>query len=598
MFGSMRLTGKIVGSIVVTLALTSTLSFWITERRINKQGEEAFRDKVRQITGMASETRGWFSDNIDTLVPDRNFKHLNQVPVVVAWSVAQQYAKKEGMTFHTPSLSPRDPKNQPDEFERRALESFQKDPSLKEYTERMETNGKDVMHYAQAVRLTQDCLVCHGDPVGQKDPFGYAKEGMKVGDLRGAFAIEASTEGLVQNAHSNSIAIFLTSFLTLLTTAGVVFALVRKLVIRPLSASVNLANHIADNDLAVDDLPVKAEDEIGEATSALNKMKNNLSGMIQSIAGTAGQVASASEEISSGASQSAESARTQADQTHQVATAMREMSSTVLQVSENSQKASDSSHKAAEAARQGGQVVEQTLATMRSIADSTKNVASRVTELGKSSEQIGKIVAVIDDIADQTNLLALNAAIEAARAGEQGRGFAVVADEVRKLAERTTKATKEIATMIESIQVETKNAVQAMELGNREVQVGVEKTAASGAALEEIIKMAQQVGDMISQIATAATQQSSATEQVNANISQISSLTQESSSAADQTAKACTDLSGLALDLQNLVGQFKLASNARSASQEQQYTSSRSRKTTLHTPTAHSAKAAAASASQ
>jgi methyl-accepting chemotaxis protein len=140
---------------------------------------------------------------------------------------------------------------------------------------------------------------------------------------------------------------------------------------------------------------------------------------------------------------------------------------------------------------------------MRSIAESTKAVASRITELGKSSEQIGKIIAVIDDIADQTNLLALNAAIEAARAGEQGRGFAVVADEVRKLAERTTKATKEIASMIESIQKETKSPVQAMEKGSREVQLGVEKTTASGAALGEIIRMSEQVGDMISQIAEA-----------------------------------------------------------------------------------------------
>lgn len=325
-----------------------------------------------------------------------------------------------------------------------------------------------------------------------------------------------------------------------------------------MSQMLAVIREISSNNLAVDDLNIVCADEIGEACKALNKMKRQLRGMISEIAGDAERVTSASEEISSAATQSAESSRAQADQTHQVATAVQEMSSTVQQVSENSQKASEASHKAAQAARQGGEVVEETLATMRSIADSTKNVAARVAELGKSSEQIGKIIAVIDDIADQTNLLALNAAIEAARAGEQGRGFAVVADEVRKLAERTTKATKEIAAMIEAIQVETKNAVQAMELGNRDVQVGVEKTSASGAALEEIIQMSEQVGDMISQIATAASQQSSATEQIATNVSQISSLTQESSSATEQTAKACTDLSSLALDLQKLLGQFKL----------------------------------------
>src|SRR5271155_3108531 len=141
------------------------------------------------------------------------------------------------------------------------------------------------------------------------------------------------------------------------------------------------------------------------------------------------------------------------------------MSSTVREVSANSTKAAESARAAAETAHEGGVIVEDTLTRMRSIADAVRETAVKVQELGVRSDQIGRIIGVIDDIADQTNLLALNAAIEAARAGEQGRGFAVVADEVRKLAERTSKATKEIATMIQSIEVETKSAVVAMELG-------------------------------------------------------------------------------------------------------------------------------------
>jgi methyl-accepting chemotaxis protein len=320
------------------------------------------------------------------------------------------------------------------------------------------------------------------------------------------------------------------------------------------------AEAIAAGDLTRNDLKVSSQDELGELTAAINGMSGSLKRMIVTIMDHSVHVASASEELSSSATAQAQGADTQKDQTTQVATAMQEMSATVHEVSENSQKAANASHNAAEAARQGGQVVQETLATMRSIAHSTCQVAMRISELGKSSEKIGKIVAVIDEIADQTNLLALNAAIEAARAGEQGRGFAVVADEVRKLAERTAHATKEIADMIESIQVETKSAVEAMELGNREVESGVQKTSASGAALEEIIKMSEEVGGMIAQIATAATEQSSTTEQIKANVAQISSATLESSVAAGQTAKACSDLSGMALDLQHIVSQFKLDS--------------------------------------
>jgi methyl-accepting chemotaxis protein len=379
-----------------------------------------------------------------------------------------------------------------------------------------------------------------------------------------AAAIDSESQSIAWIlASSTGLVVLFGSVLTWRITRGIVV---------PLHGVVVRAKEIAAHQLGGNALVSSSHDEVGELTSAVNTMHASLRQVIESISQGAEHLASASEEISSGATQSADIAHTQADQTHQVATAMQEMSCTVQQVSENSQKAADSSHSAAQAARQGGQVVEETLATMRTIAESTRKVATRITELGKHSEKIGKIVAVIDDIADQTNLLALNAAIEAARAGEQGRGFAVVADEVRKLAERTTKATKEIAAMIESIQAETKSAVAAMELGSREVQVGVDKTAASGTALEEIIKMSEQVGDMISQIATAAAEQSSATEQINANVSQISSSTQESSAAAGQTAKACADLSDLALDLQRLVTQFKLEAASRAASRPQTQT--------------------------
>jgi methyl-accepting chemotaxis protein len=333
---------------------------------------------------------------------------------------------------------------------------------------------------------------------------------------------------------------------------------VARSIARNVARMLTMIQAVSTNNLAVQDLEVVSKDELGQASIALNRMKNSLHELVQSIAATAEHVASASEEISSSASQQSQGAVNQRDQAAQVATALQEMSATVLQVSEHSNKAAEAARHASETAHHGGSIVEETLTKMRVIAESVGGTARKMVELGKSSDQIGRIIGVIDDIADQTNLLALNAAIEAARAGEQGRGFAVVADEVRKLAERTTTATKEIARMIKNIQDETKSAVTAMEHGTTQVEEGVVSTVQAGDSLKEIIRMAEQVGEMISHIATAATQQSSATEEVNNNMEQIAKLVKESADGAHQSAKACQDLSELALDLQKMVGNFKL----------------------------------------
>ncbi len=333
---------------------------------------------------------------------------------------------------------------------------------------------------------------------------------------------------------------------------------ITKAIVGPVKKTVEVLESLAKGDLT-QQLSLETKDEMGDMARSLNQAMSAMHSTVVSIEQNAQALATASEEISSAATQTASGADSQQQQATQVATAMQEMSATVLQVSENSNKAADAARGAADTARAGGQIVEEALASMRSIADSVGNTAKKIEELGKSSKQIGEIVGVINDIADQTNLLALNAAIEAARAGEQGRGFAVVADEVRKLAERTTKATKEIAQMIQNIQAETEHAVETMEQGTKQVEKGVETTSKAGSSLHEIIKSSEQVGEMITHIATAATEQSSATEQVNGNVEQIAKITRESAAGAQQSAKACQELSGLAMDLQALVSKFKVA---------------------------------------
>jgi methyl-accepting chemotaxis protein len=303
---------------------------------------------------------------------------------------------------------------------------------------------------------------------------------------------------------------------------------------------------------------VTLRDEIGELAEGFNNFMGKMQGILSRVATTAAHLASASEKITASTAEQSAGARMQNDQTKQVATAMQEMSSTVSQISENSTKAAEAARTASETALEGKQIVDEALEKMREITQSVGNTAGKVEALGKRSEQIGRIVEVIDEIAEQTNLLALNAAIEAARAGEQGRGFAVVADEVKKLAERSGKATKEIATMIQSIQGETKSAVEAMQLGTRQVEAGVETTTRAGMSLHEIMQSAERVGDTVTQIATAATEQSAATEEVNNSVEQIAKVTQETAEGADETARACQELSRMAMELRELLGEFKL----------------------------------------
>ena len=370
---------------------------------------------------------------------------------------------------------------------------------------------------------------------------------------RGATAAaNLATENYLRARRNGIIALSI----AVLVALGIGSLISRKITL-PLRELMAGCQAIAAGDLTAR-VQVSSNDEVGQLSAAFNGFTQQLHETMSRVAQGMEYLASASDEITASANQTAEGAEVQKDQSAQVATAMQEMSATVQEVGGNSGQAAEAARQTADKARHGDAIAEKTVAAMKSIAVSTEETAAKIQRLGKSSEQIGKIVGVIDDIADQTNLLALNAAIEAARAGEQGRGFAVVADEVRKLAERTTKATKEIAEMIAAVQTETQQAVANMQSETEKVNSGVSATTEAGEVLKEIMGMSKKVGDMISQIATASAQQSSTTEQIRSNMAQIAKVTQEAATGAQQSANACQELSNLALDLQQVVSQFRL----------------------------------------
>jgi methyl-accepting chemotaxis protein len=300
------------------------------------------------------------------------------------------------------------------------------------------------------------------------------------------------------------------------------------------------------------------KDELAEISKYFNLFIEKLRSIISQISITSNQVTSAADRLNSTAVRIATGAEEVAAQSATVATAGEEMSATSGDIAQNCLMAAEGAQRASHTAQNGAEVVENTVAVMGQIALRVQESAKTVESLGARSDQIGAIIGTIEDIADQTNLLALNAAIEAARAGEQGRGFAVVADEVRALAERTTRATREIGEMIKAIQKETKDAVAAMEQGVHQVESGTAEAAKSGHALQEILQQVNDVAMQINQVATAAEEQTATTSEISSNMHQITEVVQQTSHGAHESATAATQLHGNAEELQRLVHQFKL----------------------------------------
>lgn len=332
-----------------------------------------------------------------------------------------------------------------------------------------------------------------------------------------------------------------------------------KSITKPLKETVVLSKALANGDLTIHaDAESTINSETGQLLTAMDQMARTLQGIIGELKLSADSMASASHELSASSEQMSRGVAEQSARASQIATSSAQMSQTVIDVAKNASDIASSAAETAATAKEGEAIVSKSVQEVKEIASAVAESSQLIISLGERSQQIGQIINVIKDIADQTNLLALNAAIEAARAGEQGRGFAVVADEVRKLAERTAKATSEIGGMIGAIQSEVDQAVASMGAATGRVDAGVGDVTRAGNALHKIVESVDGLQSMVQQVASATEEMSAVSETVSNDVETVATVANNNSESAKEIAASASGLARLASTLQDLVAQFKL----------------------------------------
>ncbi|MCW4244296.1 MAG: methyl-accepting chemotaxis protein [Candidatus Thiodiazotropha taylori] len=358
--------------------------------------------------------------------------------------------------------------------------------------------------------------------------------------------------------HEHTALTILTILATLSLLIGIAISwLLSNNITKRISYSVEQLETIASGNLT-SNLEVCGSDEIGKLQQAMSIMQQRLRDMIRHITDTTIQLSTAADEVATVTTQTNDNIQQQQSETEQITTAMTQMSATVREVSLNIETTSNSASDANLQVKNGQEMVTSALNGVNKLGEQIETNATVISELERNSENINSVLEVIKSIAEQTNLLALNAAIEAARAGEQGRGFAVVADEVRTLAGRTQDSTSEINQMIEILQGNSANAVKAMEVSRQQASCVVEQAQNADTALQAISASVSQIDQMSSQIATAAEEQSSVTDEMSRNIDHINNMAIQNASGTQQTSAAGDELSRMAASLQQMVSAFRI----------------------------------------